>query len=260
MQSNQGFERDLVMTRENRARLKQNNNLRYWYASLYRELFADVQDLPHKRILEIGSGASPLKEFIPQILTSDVLSLDYVDFVFDCHEIADFDRIADHSLDIVTLTNVLHHLRDPLLFLQRVTHKLNDGGQVFIAEPYFSLVSYPIFKFLHPENTDFNIANPSLTQIDGPLTTSNQAIPYMLFFTRPDWRRRLSLYYDLAQTRIAYFSSVSYMMSGGISRQLPVPQWLYQAWFGIDHVLAKSLPRIFASFFTAKLLAQPNYR
>ena len=137
MQSNQGFERDLVMTRENRARLKQNNNLRYWYASLYRELFADVQDLPHKRILEIGSGASPLKEFIPQILTSDVLSLDYVDFVFDCHEIADFDRIADHSLDIVTLTNVLHHLRDPLLFLQRVTHKLNDGGQVFIAEPYF---------------------------------------------------------------------------------------------------------------------------
>src|SRR5207247_1589500 len=83
--------------------------------------------------------------FWPHIMTSDVLPLDYVDLVFDCHEIDQLAEIDDASVDVVTLTNVLHHLRDPILFLQKVASKLKPGGRVIATEPYFTIISRTFF-------------------------------------------------------------------------------------------------------------------
>ena len=44
-------------------------------------------------------------------------SLDYLDLVFDCHEMDKLDAIKDNSIDVITLTNVLHHLKALLHFL-----------------------------------------------------------------------------------------------------------------------------------------------
>ena len=145
-----------------------------------------------KQILEIGSGTSPLKLFYPSVVTSDVLPLDYLDHVFDCHDIDRYDGIADHSVDVISLTNVLHHLRDPLEFLTKATRKLKPGGEVIAVEPYFSALSYPLYKLLHHEPVDFGIARPRLESIEGPLSSSNQAIPHMLFVSRPDWLAELA--------------------------------------------------------------------
>ena len=88
-------------------------------------------------ILEIGSGTSPLKRFHPNVVTSDVLELDYLDLVFDCHEIDKLVRIEDNSLDVITLTNVLHHLKSPIDFLNAAAAKLKPGGKVIATEPLF---------------------------------------------------------------------------------------------------------------------------
>ena len=71
-------------------------------------------------------------------MTSDVLDLDYLDLVFDCHEIDKLDAIEDNSLDVITLTNVLHHLKSPIAFLNRAASKLKPGGKVIATEPFFS--------------------------------------------------------------------------------------------------------------------------
>lgn len=248
------YQKDLDQTRESRERLKNNANLMFWYRELFQELFDAIPDISQKRVLEIGSGASPLKSFLPSVLTSDILQLDYLDVVFDCHNIAETDAIPDHSLDVIVLTNVLHHLRNPLQFLRGATRKLAPGGQVWMAEPYFSCLSYPIYKTLHHEPVNFNIQRPLLEEIQGPLSTSNQAMPYMIFFSRPDWREELADCYDLPRTQYGFFSSLSYMATGGISRSFPVPQGLYQACFKLDRWLARCWPKIFASFFSARLL------
>jgi len=248
------YEHDLDRTRENRSRLQRNPNLMFWYQQLYQELFRTIPDISQKKILEIGSGTSPLKMFLPNIVTSDILELDYLDIVFDCHRIADHESIADNSIDILTLTNVLHHLSDPIDFLRNATRKLAKGGEVFIVEPYFSLVSYPLFKFLHHEPVNFNISRPQLTQIDGPLSSSNQAIPHMIFFSRSDWLKELEDNYVLEETKFGFFTSLSYMLTGGISRTFPIPSWLYRPYFILDHFLARRCPSIFASFFSVRLV------
>src|ERR1044071_8780275 len=96
---------DRAATLRNRARLAANKNLLFWYRELYRDQFKEFPNPAALSILEIGSGTSPLKQFLPNVVTSDVLDLDYLDVVFDCHEIDKLDAIKDNSLDVITLTN-----------------------------------------------------------------------------------------------------------------------------------------------------------
>jgi SAM-dependent methyltransferase len=255
MRDGSAFEQDVRATLESRALLERNPNLLYWYKRLYERIFVDELNLHEKVILEIGSGASPLKRTFPSAVTSDVMPLDYLDHVFDCQEIDRYPGIADESVDIVTLTNVLHHLRDPLAFLKNVRVKLRAGGKVIMVEPYFSALSYPIYKLLHHEPVDFGIQAPFLKDIQGPLSTSNQAIPHMIFFSRPAWFGELRESYDLAATRLEFCTSLSYMMTGGISHRLPIPRRFYEMIYPIDRWLADKAPRLFASFFIAKLVA-----
>src|SRR5437867_6735827 len=110
--------RDRAATLRKRAGLGANRNLLFWYRELYRDQFKDFPDPGALSILEIGSGTSPLKQFLPNVITSDVLDLDYLDLVFDCHQIDKLDAIKNNSLDVITLTNVLHHLKRPIAFLK----------------------------------------------------------------------------------------------------------------------------------------------
>jgi SAM-dependent methyltransferase len=252
------YQKDLEQTRASRMRLRQNANLMHWYQELYRELFTSDPDISRKRVLEIGSGASPLSNFLGGVITSDVLKLEYLDLVFDCHEIGQTDAIADGSIDIITLTNVLHHLRDPLQFLRGAARKLAPGGQIVMVEPYFSWLSYPLYKTLHHEPVDFRIERPVLDQIQGPLSTSNQAMPHMIFFSRPDWLAELADCYDVKKLKVGHFTSLAYMVTGGISRTFPVPAGLYRLYFGLDRWLANRWPRAFASFFSARLVVRKS--
>src|SRR6266481_6473007 len=184
--------KDRAATLRNRARLGANKNLLFWYGELYRDQFRDLPNPQTLLILEVGSGTSPLKQFLSNVVTSDVLDLDYLDLVFDCHEIDKFDAIKDESLDVITLTNVLHHLKSPIAFLNRSANKLKPGGQVIATEPFFSLVSTPIFKYLHHEPVDFEISEPELKNVRGPLASANIALPWLIFLRQRDWMDVLS--------------------------------------------------------------------
>jgi SAM-dependent methyltransferase len=244
---------DCAFTLRNRARLGANQNLLFWYRKLYRDQFKGFRDPATLSVLEVGSGTSPLKQFLSNVVTSDVLDLDYLDLVFDCHEIDEVDAIRDESLDVITLTNVLHHLKSPIEFLNRAANKLKPGGKVIATEPFFSLVSTPIFKYLHHEPVNFEISEPELKNVQGPLASANIALPWLIFFRRRDWADNLSENYDVANCSVRFFSALSYMATGGISHKLPVPSWLYRAFFPIDLFLGRCFPRVCASFFTIVL-------
>src|SRR5438552_8440701 len=252
MLSNRSSEQlnDRAKTLRNRARLESNGNLLFWYRELYRDQF---KDLPHPEalsILEIGSCTSPLKRFHPNVVTSDVLELDYLDLVFDCHKIDKLVRIEDNNLDVITLTNVLHHLKSPIDFLNSAAAKLKPGGKVLATEPYFSVLSSFIFKYLHHEPVDFRISEPELDEARGPLASANIALPWLIFCRRRDWLVRLNENYSMATFSVRPFSALSYMMTGGISRKLPIPGFLYRMMFPIDLALSRHFPWVCASFFT----------
>jgi SAM-dependent methyltransferase len=244
---------DRAKTLRNRALLAKNRNLLFWYRELYHDQFKDLPVPSNLSILEVGSGTSPLKQLYPSIVTSDVLDLAYLDLVFDCHEIDRLSAIEDKSLDVITLTNVLHHLQSPVAFLNRAAAKLKPGGKVIATEPFFSVLSTPIYKYLHHEAVHFDPREPELEEVRGPLASANQALPWLIFFGQRDWLQRLNEKYDIANLAVRPFSALSYMVTGGISHRLPVPHFLYRTFFRLDLALSRRFPRLCASFFTITL-------
>jgi SAM-dependent methyltransferase len=245
--------KDRAETLRNRARLGANKNLLFWYRELYRDQFRDLPNPATLSILEIGSGTSPLKQFVSNVITSDVLDLDYLDLVFDCHQIDELDTIKDNSLDVITLTNVLHHLQSPIAFLNRAASKLKSGGKVIATEPFFSVLSTPVFKYLHHEPVDFMLSKPELSEVQGPLASANIALPWLIFFRRPEWLQRLNENFDVATLSTRPFSALSYMATGGISRKLPVPHFVYRVLFSTDLSISRRFPSFCAAFFTVIL-------
>jgi len=248
LQSQEANDREATL--RNRARLGANKNLLFWYRELYRDQFRDLPNASTLSILEVGSGTSPLKQFLSNVITSDVLDLDHLDLVFDCHEIDKLDAIKDDTIDVITLTNVLHHLKSPIAFLNRAARKLKSGGKVIATEPFFSVLSTPMFKYLHHEPVDSHVSEPELGQVRGPLASANIALPWLIFFRRPEWLQRLNENFDVGTLSTRPFSALSYMATGGISHRLLLPHFLYRGLFLVDLAISRRFPRFCAAFFT----------
>ena len=251
----QSFLADANLSLKNKDNLAKNLNLLFWYELLYQEMFRGV-NIDEKLVLEIGSGTSPLKLFQKNIITSDILPLDHLDLIFDCHELSINETISDGSLDIITLTNVIHHLKDPIEFFIQARSKLKNGSQIIFAEPYISYISYPIYKYLHPEPIDLLIADPILKTEGGPLSNSNQALAHLIFNVNEDWADRISDFYKIEEMEVGHFTSLAYFLTGGISFNFKIPFPLYKLLFYIDKFLANCFPKLFASFFYVKLTAR----
>lgn len=245
---------DIETTLNNRKALLQKTNLLYWYKQLYERLLGNKKNVCGLRILEVGSGTSPLKHFYPSVLTSDIMPLGYVDYVFDAHQIDGVSDIENESLDVIALTNVLHHLQDPICFLSRAVKKLRPGGRVIMVEPYFSNLSKLIYLYLHHEPTDFDVNDPCLSEVAGPLSSANIAIPHMIFWGDKNWSNELLKYYTIDESKTFYYSGLSYMATGGISHNILMPHWLYKRIWKIDNWLANSFHRKFAAFFSITLI------
>jgi hypothetical protein len=101
-------------------------------------------------------------------------------------------------------------------------------------------VSTVIFKHLHHEPVDFDISQPELDHVEGPLASANIALPWLIFFRHLEWLQRLS----------DEFTALSYMATGGISHRLPIARFLYRMLFAADLELSRRNPGFCASFFT----------
>jgi SAM-dependent methyltransferase len=248
------YEYDCTWTLRNRENLFKNSNLLAWYQKLYARAFSGFQVFDQLKVLEIGSGSSPLQHFYSHVITSDILPLDHVDLVLDCHKIHNYNESADASLDIITMTNVLHHLHNPVDFMDKAAKKIKPGGWIIAIEPYFSHISRLIYKLLHHEPSDFTIEQPLLSDIKGPLSSANMALPQLLFLhNKETWLQSLEKHYQLQQIKTEFFTSLAYMATGGISRSIPIPQVFYRNFLNIDTAIADAFPRWFASFMILKI-------
>jgi hypothetical protein len=130
---------------------------------------------------------------------------------------------------------------------------LKSGGKVIATEPFFSMLSAVIFKYLHHEPVDFRISEPQLEDLDGPLSSANIALPWLIFFRNRKWLQRLNDNYDVGNLSVRPFTALSYMITGGISHRLPIPLLLYRIWFPVDLALSRRFPSFFAAFCTVTL-------
>ena len=102
------------------------------------------------RILELGAGPGFCRELIPNVISSDLLFLPFVDLVLNGESMP----LSWNSTDAVIMIDVFHHIPDAGAFLRELTRVLKPGGRVIMIEPWMTPWSRFVYKYFHHEALD----------------------------------------------------------------------------------------------------------
>jgi SAM-dependent methyltransferase len=212
-------------------------NEKIFLRRIYEEWYGSVMtDVPRGRglVLELGSGAGFMNDFIPDLITSEVFVCPNISAVLDAMNLP----FADDSLRAVVMTDVLHHIPDVRRFFNEATRCVRNGGAIIMIEPWVTSWSRMIYSRLHhepfePQARQWNFP-PS-----GPLSGANGALPWILFardrerFGRdfPEWEIKL----------IEPMMPFRYLVSGGFSMRSIVPGWSFGGWRFLEKLLAPGM-------------------
>jgi hypothetical protein len=195
-----------------------------WYTSLAMKLPAEKGP-----VLEIGSGAGFMSEHVPNLITSEAFFIPDVDVVLNGMQLP----FGDKMLGSIVMTNVLHHIPNVRRFLGEAARCVCSGGAIVMIEPWVTPWSRLIYKHLHHE--PFMPAAEDWTlSVDGPLSGSNGALPWILFardteqfkLEFPEWQLRT----------VRPLMPFRYLVSGGVSMRSLMPGWTFGWWRGLEKV------------------------
>lgn len=182
-----------------------------WFEAMRREM-------PPGPALEVGAGIGKFKEHAPGVLTLDIEKTPWTDLVGDAQRLP----VRSGALASIVLFDVLHHLPRPALFLREAVRALRPGGRVLVMDPYVSPVSWPVYRFLHPEPVRMRCDPLGEEGVctDRPFD-SNQAVATALFFR--DARRLEREFPELSVVRRERLALLSYPLTGGFGGRALLP-------------------------------------
>jgi len=198
-----------------------------WYAAL-----AAAMPAGREPVLELGSGAGFLDQFILNLIRSDMLACPGIDMVLDGQRLP-FD---DASLRGIAMTNVLHHLPRVREFFAEAGRCVRVGGALAMVEPWVTGWSQFVYGRLHHEPFDPAAAEWEFASA-GPLSGANGALPWMVFARD---RARFEREFPYWQVEIIRpMMPVRYLLSGGVSLRAIAPGWSFGAWKSLEKEFGK---------------------
>ncbi len=210
--------------------------LRALYCEWYGRI---IMALPKKDdVLELGSGAGFLQEFLSGAITSEVFETPGVRLVADACKLP----LPDNSLDAIVMTDVFHHIPDVGRFLLEATRCVRPGGKIVMIEPWRTPWSEWIYTHLHSEpfTPDSGWEIPST----GPLSGANGALPWIVF--ERDKERFGAQYPQWRINNIEPMMPFSYLLSGGVSMRSLMPGWMYRPIRALERILFEKHWAMFA--------------
>ncbi len=222
---------------EHGRRWREKPALRDIYLDLYRRMAAE---LVAGTTLEIGGGAGIFKEYAPDVVTTDVLAAPWLDLVAD----AQFLPVGPATFDNIVMFDVLHHIEFPRRFLSEAARVLRPGGRIIMVEPAITPLSWPFYRWLHPEPVDLSAdplreGRPSASR---DAFDANQAIPTRLIGR--DRRRLLAAFPEFTIRRRRWLSLFAYPLSGGFQNWCLIPRRLVAPVLWLEDRLAPLLGRL----------------
>lgn len=173
--------------------------------------------------VEIGGGPGTFKTFLPNAISSDIITTPWVDLSADAGALP----FADGSVGNLVMVDVLHHLPYPQRFLREAERVLTPGGRLVILDVYLSLMSWPIFRFLHPEPAKLSI-RPLRRDEHQPLFdptspwNSDQGVARALFYRQHrEFRRKFPGLRMIHRERL---STLLWPLSGGFGMKNRLPR------------------------------------
>lgn len=196
-----------------------------WYETLAQALPQGVEP-----VLEIGSGAGFLSDFVPGLITSEVFACPGVRLALDAVRLP----FADGALRGIVMTDVLHHISQPRGFLSEAARCVRPGGMIAMIEPWVSSWSRMIYTHLHHEPFQPEAEEWEFSVI-GPLCSANGALPWIIFE-----RDRAQFLSEFPVWRIQTIKPVMpfrYLVSGGVSLRSFMPGAATPFWRWIERGL-----------------------
>lgn len=245
---------DPATTLHRREIIKEKGFLKSLYIDWYCQIAASLpEEIIHRgTILEIGSGASFLKEFIPKLITSEVFPIKGIDRVIDARRLP-FDS---DSLDAIVMTDVFHHIQDVTFFLEEAVRCLRPSGRLLMIEPWKNSWSSWVYKNLHHELFDTEQDWWKLSPLAGssevakPLSFANSAIPWMVF--ERDQKLFRKHFPDLKIDKITPQMPFVYLLSGGVSLRGSFPQFSYRVFRFLESICLEERFGMFARIEISK--------
>ena len=236
---------------ELRELLRRKRFLREIYEGVYRRFAEGVRRCPPGGlVVELGSGAGFIKDFIPEAKSTDILPYTGVDLVVDAAHMP----FPDESLSAVCMINVFHHLPDVERFLLEAQRCLLPGGRVFMLDQHPGWLGAFIFKHLHHEPFDMNAADWSFAST-GPLSGANGALAWIVF--RRDLARLKERVPRLELVSYAPVLPLSYWLAGGLKSWTLVPGWASALPRLLDRLLLFLSPE-FGTYVEIELMKTPS--
>ncbi len=209
--------------------IKEQRLLREIYEEWYHDIAASIPQGPGA-VLELGSGPGFMKEYIPDLLTSELFYCPGVDVVLNGTQLP----IGDQALRAIVMTDVLHHIPEIRRFFAQASRCIYPGGVVVMIEPWVTTWSRLIYKNLHHEPFEPDARDWEFP-LAGPLSSANGALPWILFkrdceqfeYEFPEWQLKS------IKGRMPF----RYLVSGGVSMRSPMPGWTSGLWRGIEGLL-----------------------
>jgi SAM-dependent methyltransferase len=197
--------------------------LRAIYTDYYQRIVAHC--IPG-RALEIGGGSGNLKEFLPDVVSTDIVVASWLDAAADAQALP----FSDKSFANIVMVDVLHHVEHPVRFFREASRVLKEGGRLVLLEPGISPVSSLFFRLFHPEPVIMS-ADPledGAPDLARAPFDANQAIPTLLM-TR-DKSRFEAAFPELKIEHVYWLSLFAYPLSGG-----------FRSWSLINASMAKAM-------------------
>jgi len=200
---------------------------------VYREWYAVITAiLPEgeRPVLELGSGAGFLSDFIPGLITSEIFYCPGLSAVLDGQALP----FADGVLRGIVMTDVLHHLPQTRRFFAEATRCVQPDGVVVMLEPWVTPWSRLVYTRLHHEPFQPEAARWEFSSA-GPLSGANGALPWIIFA-----RDRTRFEAEFPKLRIQAIKPTMpfrYLVSGGVSLASLMPGWTFGLWRRLEDAL-----------------------
>jgi SAM-dependent methyltransferase len=225
---------------------KENLNLNWLLKSRFTWMnkFIHSQDVG----LELGSGIAASKYFIKckKMYTTDFIDSEWLD-------IKNIDALStgfsDNSFDFIIVSNTIHHLAFPHIFLHETLRILKPNGKLIIQDIYTSFCMRLILKLMRHEgfNEKIDVFNKTIQcNIPEDPWSANCSIPKLLFSNNEVFEKTFLEYRIIHYKRVEF---LKFLNSGGViakTKFLPLGEKLLKSVDKIDRLLIEIAAPIFA--------------
>ncbi len=208
---------------------------KYFLRKIYEEWYQSIAaSLPSGdgAVLELGAGAGFMRDFVPDLITSELFYCPDIRIVLSGLSLP----FRARSLRGIVMTDVLHHLPQARLFFGEAARCVRSGGVVAMIEPWVSPWSRFVYTHLHHEPFQPETLSWELPT-SGPLSGANDALPWIIFA-----RDRLKFEQEFPHWRIELIKPIMpfrYLLSGGVSLRNLAPAWSFGSWKQIESALGR---------------------